>query len=136
MSSKTVSRFDLKGVIHHRVVKGETLDKAISKSIKEAANHAVGVFDQTGDISAAVSSMGLESPEALEAKVRELTPEQSVTRTKFLASVLQAVGSGGITSIPTASCLYRYLPHDRKPTKEEMEEAWQKCSHKAATATP
>lgn len=135
MPSKTISRFDMKGLVHQQILKGAKVDQALDKAIKEAANHAVTVFDQTGDISVAVSSMGLGSPEILEAKVRELTDEEALTRQQFLNSVLRVVGGGGVTGMPTASCLYQYLPHDRKPTREEMEEAWEKCSRKAASAS-
>jgi len=135
MPSKTISRFDVKGLVHQQILKGAKVDQALDKAIKEAANHAVTVFDQTGDISVAVSSMGLGSPEILEAKVRELTDEQALTRQQFLNSVLMVVGGGGVAGMPTASCLYQYLPHDRKPTREEMEEAWEICSRKAASAS-
>jgi hypothetical protein len=134
MTSKTISRFDLRGLVQQRVGKGDKLDKALSKGLEEAANHAVSVFDQTGDISLAIGSMGLDSTDELESAVREKVGWESITRKQFLDSVLHVVGGGGVTSIPTANCLYRYLPHDRKPTKEEMEEAWQKCSQKAANA--
>lgn len=136
MPSRTVSRFDLKGLVHQQINRGTKIEEALDSALAEAANHAVTVFDQTGDISIAVGSMGIGSPEILEARVRELTDEQEATRQAFLNSVLRVVGGGGITGIPTASCLYQYLPHDRKPTREEMEEAWEKCTRKAASASP
>jgi hypothetical protein len=135
MPSRTISRFDIKGLVHQQILKGSKVDQALGNALKEAANHAVTVFDQTGDISVAVSSMGLGSPEVLEARVRELTGDQALTKQEFLNSVLRVVGGGGVTAIPTANCLYGYLPHDRKPTREEMEEAWEKCSRKAASAS-
>ena len=134
MTSKTVSRFDLRGLVHQRVMKGDKIGNALDKGLEEAASHAVSVFDQTGDISIAIGSMGLESTEDLETALRAKIGERSISRKEFLDCVLHIVGGGGVTSIPTASCLYQYLPHDRKPTREEMEEAWEKCMRKAASA--
>jgi hypothetical protein len=127
MTAKTVTRFDLRGLVHRRVMSGDKIEAALNVGLKRAAEHAVTVFDQTGDLSTAVASMGIDPADELQLAVLESIRAQSVTRKNFLDYVLRAVGGGGITSIPTAGCLYQYLPHDRKPTREEMEAAWEKC---------
>jgi hypothetical protein len=134
MSSKTIARIDLRGIVHQRIMKGEKLDKALEAGLQEAAHHGASVLDQTGDLSIALSSMGIDSTDSLESAIRQSIGEQTVSPKMFLKTVLTVVGGGGVTSIPTASCLYKYLPHDRKPTREEMEEAWEKCCRQTISA--
>jgi hypothetical protein len=134
MSSKTIARIDLRGVVYQRIIKGDKIHKALDIGLQEAAHHGASVLDQTGDLSIALGSMGIDSTDDLESAIRESIGEQTLSPKMFLKTVLTVVGGGGVTSIPTASCLYQYLPHDRKPTREEMEDAWEKCCRQPTSA--
>jgi hypothetical protein len=132
MSTSTIPRVDLRGLFQKELNEGSDVGTALTRSIENAANHATSVFDATGDVSTAIGSIEIEFPDQLERAVREHIGPQSISRVVFLDSVLKVVGGGGIAGIPTAKCLHDHLPHDRKPTKKEMEEAWEKCKGMAA----
>jgi hypothetical protein len=103
-------------------VAGVKTAPALHFAVADITKHIGDSVAQGTPIRAALRSAGINEELASSLEYNRNSSE-SITK----ALRLTIGGGGGITGVPTAECLHKYLPPDRDPTENEIAKAWKLC---------
>lgn len=139
-----LSSFILERLIKHISVGETLLNEAMQYSIVDLSLEISRLLNSGLELERVLKSFDLENPRKIADRIHEtahcIYPDDRAhqilgMRGKILSKLPQpsplifglVLVGGGVQQVPTVECMTAHLPKDRKPTIEELRQAWEAC---------